>query len=64
MAILGEMNRVSGSMSVKGSISYVPQDSWVLSETLRENVVLGHEANIERYKEAIESSALVQVRLF
>ena len=61
MAILGEMNKISGSTYVNGSISYVPQDAWILSDTLRENILLGSELNLEWYKEAIETSALGQV---
>ncbi len=61
MSILNEMHVVHGTKSVNGTISYVPQDAWVLSATFRENIVMGGDFDAERYRQAVESSALVQV---
>ncbi len=61
LSIMGEMNRVSGQRLVHGSISYVPQEAWVMSTTVRENVVLDTDFNLERYKMAIESTSLDKV---
>ena len=61
MALLGEMDIVKGSTSVNGRISYVPQEAWVFSASLRENIIVGQELDVNRYKMAIEAAALVRV---
>jgi len=33
-ALLGEMERVSGEVSLKGSVSYVPQQAWIQNATI------------------------------
>ena len=61
MSLMDEMYIVHGHKTVHGNISYVPQDAWVLSTTLRENVLMGKELDADKYKQAIESTSLVQV---
>ena len=61
MSIMGEMNPVSGERRVNGSVSYVPQEAWVMSASIRENVVLDADFNLKRHKLAIEASALDKV---
>lgn len=48
-AILGELTLLSGSISKKGSISYVSQIPYILNATLKENILFGHPYNEERY---------------
>lgn len=38
-AILGELQGVSGRLRVQGSIAYVPQRPWIMSSTLRDNIL-------------------------
>ncbi|KAJ2802388.1 hypothetical protein H4R20_003297, partial [Coemansia guatemalensis] len=38
-AILGNMIKCSGSVSICGNIAYVPQQPWILNATLRENIL-------------------------
>ena len=38
-AILGEIDKVRGSMSRRGSVAYIPQISWLKSATIRENII-------------------------
>lgn len=38
-AILGEIDKVGGSLSRRGSIAYIPQTSWLRSATIRENIL-------------------------
>ena len=63
MSLMDEMYIVHGQKAVHGNISYVPQDAWVLSTTVRENVLMGKTWDADKYREAIETSVLVQVRL-
>lgn len=41
MAIIGVMPHNSGVASVRGSIALVTQQAWILSETLRANILFG-----------------------
>ena len=61
MAILNEMNEKSGTLHVNGSISYVPQEAWVMSATLRYNVTMENDYDMEKYKNIIDATALAQV---
>ncbi|GJN00724.1 hypothetical protein PR202_ga17925 [Eleusine coracana subsp. coracana] len=57
-SIIGETCVVSGSISSCGSTSYVPQVPWILSGSLRDNILLGKEFDPMRYEEVIEACAL------
>ncbi|KAJ2776525.1 hypothetical protein GGI15_004822, partial [Coemansia interrupta] len=57
-AILGEMVKDSGNVSVTGSIAYVPQQPWILNATLRDNILFGHCFEEEFYNRVIEVCAL------
>lgn len=41
-ALIGSMVKRSGTVKVGGSIAYVAQSSWIMNDTLRENVVMGN----------------------
>lgn len=41
-AILGEMTRSKGQVIVRGEIAYFSQSAYLLSATVRENIVFGH----------------------
>ena len=43
------MIRTAGSSALQGSVSYVPQQAWVMNETLRENILFGKAYDEERY---------------
>ena len=57
-ALLGEMNKITGEISVCGHIDYVPQTSWILNATLKENILFGKEFNQVLYERVIEACAL------
>jgi ABC-type multidrug transport system fused ATPase/permease subunit len=58
-AILGEMERTTGTQGVAGSVAYVPQTAWVLNATVQDNVTLGLPFDEERYETAMVASQLV-----
>ncbi|XP_065058100.1 ATP-binding cassette sub-family C member 5-like [Rhopilema esculentum] len=57
-AVLGQMNLTSGSVEVEKSIAYVPQQAWIINETVRSNILFGEEYNDARYKESCSMCAL------
>ncbi|KAJ2608021.1 hypothetical protein H4S08_004609 [Coemansia sp. RSA 1365] len=57
-AILGDMVKCSGSVTICGSVAYVPQQPWILNTTLRENIIFGHRYDKEFFNEVIDACAL------
>ncbi|KAH6790126.1 multidrug resistance-associated protein 6 [Perilla frutescens var. frutescens] len=57
-AILGEIPKISGTMSVIGSVAYVSQASWIQSGTIRDNILFGKAMDKAKYEEAIRVCAL------
>ncbi|XP_057630326.1 ATP-binding cassette sub-family C member 3 [Chionomys nivalis] len=58
-ALLGEMEKLEGTVSVKGSVAYVPQQAWIQNCTLQENVLFGQPMRPKRYQQALETCALL-----
>lgn len=61
MAILGELEASSGSVSVKGKVAYVSQQAWVFSGSLRQNIIFGSPYDKGRFDRVIRASALYRV---
>ncbi|KAK7938450.1 hypothetical protein WMY93_001776 [Mugilogobius chulae] len=57
-ALLGEMDKVEGTVSVKGSVAYVPQQAWIQNSTLKQNIVFGQELSEPWYQQVVEACAL------
>ncbi|XP_058780381.1 ABC transporter C family member 13-like isoform X2 [Vicia villosa] len=57
-SILGEMRLDQGSIYSNGSIAYVPQVPWILSGTVRDNILFGKSYHPERYTDTIKACAL------
>lgn len=62
--MLEEMSLTSGNVVTRGSKAYVPQEAWILSDSVRENILLGSKHNAEEYQKTLEACALLQVGLF
>ncbi|KAJ0008012.1 hypothetical protein Pint_30337 [Pistacia integerrima] len=57
-SILGETLLVCGSIHSSGSIAYVPQVPWILSGTIRDNVLFGKNYDPGRYSDVVRACAL------
>jgi ABC-type multidrug transport system fused ATPase/permease subunit len=57
-ALIGEMYKFHGCAKTVGRIAYVPQQSWILNATLRDNILFGLEYDQERYERIIAASGL------
>ncbi|XP_066545950.1 multidrug resistance-associated protein 1 isoform X2 [Amia ocellicauda] len=58
-ALLGEMVKRDGKVSVKGSVAYVPQQAWIQNATMRDNIVFGREKKENWYQRVVEACALL-----
>ncbi|XP_062618978.1 multidrug resistance-associated protein 1-like isoform X2 [Saccostrea cucullata] len=59
-AILGEMTKIRGSVTIKGSIAYVSQQAWIQNATIEENILFGFKMDKKRYHRIIEACGLTQ----
>ncbi|KAJ3098524.1 hypothetical protein HDU97_003943 [Phlyctochytrium planicorne] len=76
LALLGELKRLGGgaylndpalpgpftstSVGEPTGVAYVAQTSWLLNATIRDNITMGAEFNLERYKAVLEACALIR----
>ena len=58
-AILGEMNKQSGSYYINGNVSYAAQQAWILNATLKDNILFGNEYIESKYNNVLEACALI-----
>uniref|UniRef100_A0A9J8D7L8 ABC-type glutathione-S-conjugate transporter n=1 Tax=Cyprinus carpio carpio TaxID=630221 RepID=A0A9J8D7L8_CYPCA len=58
-AMLGETEKRSGAVSVKGSIAYVPQQAWIQNASLQDNILFGQEKKESWYQRVLEACALL-----
>ncbi|PNJ62440.1 ABCC11 isoform 5 [Pongo abelii] len=59
-AILEEMHLLEGSVGVQGSLAYVPQQAWIISGTIRENILMGGPYDKARYLQVLHCCSLNQ----
>ncbi|MQM07035.1 hypothetical protein Taro_039864 [Colocasia esculenta] len=57
-SILGEMHLLHGSIDCCGTIAYVPQVPWIMSGSVRDNILFGEKFHARRYSEVLHVCAL------
>ncbi|KAI0080155.1 metal resistance protein YCF1 [Panus rudis PR-1116 ss-1] len=57
-AIIGEMRRVEGEVILRGDVSYAPQNPWIMSATVRDNILFSHAYDEEFYNLVLDACAL------
>ncbi|XP_060795614.1 ATP-binding cassette sub-family C member 3 isoform X2 [Neoarius graeffei] len=57
-ALLGEMEKLDGQISIRGSVAYVPQQAWIQNATLRDNILFGKPYIEEKYRRVLDACAL------
>lgn len=62
MHILGEIPTKDGVLKLDGRISYSPQEPWIFSSSLQQNILFGEEMNTKKYWKVVEVCGLLQVR--
>ncbi|KAJ7180495.1 multidrug resistance-associated ABC transporter [Mycena filopes] len=58
--IIGDMSRSEGKLSLFGNIAYAPQNPWIMSATVRENITFNHLYDDAFYQTVLEACALGQ----
>uniref|UniRef100_A0AAX7TMG0 ABC-type glutathione-S-conjugate transporter n=1 Tax=Astatotilapia calliptera TaxID=8154 RepID=A0AAX7TMG0_ASTCA len=58
-AMLGETEKRSGQVTVKGSVAYVPQQAWIQNATVQDNIIFGREKLKTWYHRVLEACALL-----
>jgi ABC-type transport system involved in cytochrome bd biosynthesis fused ATPase/permease subunit len=61
MGMINEMRRIRGEVSFGGTVSLVPQQAWVQSGTLKDNITFSTDpesVNEARVKEVIRATGL------
>lgn len=57
-ALLNTLHQQGGTMHKRGKVGYIPQESFLINNTVRENILFGEKFDHERYYKAIELSQL------
>ena len=57
-AILGLMEKITGTITIKGAVAYVTQQAWIQNMTLRDNILFGKPFDEDRYLSVLEACAL------
>ncbi|KNE58867.1 hypothetical protein AMAG_04404 [Allomyces macrogynus ATCC 38327] len=57
-AILGEMDRLDGHVTVRGTIAYVAQQPWIQQMSVRDNILFGRAFDQAQYDTVLDACAL------
>ena len=62
LAMMNEMYKIAGKVSKNGKISYLPQEAFLLNDTVRNNIIFGSSLEFDQklYDKAIKISELEQ----
>ena len=61
MLLSGELPLLSGHVKVNGSVSYVPQQPWIFSGTIKQNILFGLPYDAEKYDKVVNACSLIEV---
>ncbi|CAG8856864.1 3522_t:CDS:2, partial [Gigaspora margarita] len=57
-ALVGEMKRIKGEISLGGKVGYCPQAAWIQNATLRDNIIFRLPFDEEKYRQVIKDCCL------
>lgn len=61
MGLLEEMEKTTGILDVQGSVFYVPQEPWIFTASIRQNILFGKPYNKEKFDRVLKHCCLEQV---
>ncbi|KAJ3417589.1 Canalicular multispecific organic anion transporter 2 [Chytridiales sp. JEL 0842] len=57
-ALVGEMRRVQGDVTLRGSMGWCPQAAWIFNATVKDNILFGQPYDEKKYMEVLKKCAL------
>ncbi|KAL3857797.1 hypothetical protein ACJMK2_012432 [Sinanodonta woodiana] len=57
-ALLGDMEKMTGQVTINGTIAYVPQQAWIQNSTLRDNIVFNKTMDKTKYRLVLDACTL------
>ncbi|KAK3818901.1 MAG: multi drug resistance-associated protein MRP [Benniella sp.] len=57
-ALCNDMERVAGEIRVRGPVAFVPQQPWIINDTLRANILFGNPFDQTYYQQTVEACCL------
>lgn len=60
IALLGELQKISGDLDLKGSVFYLSQEPWIFTDTIQQNILFGNEYDKDKYNTVIKVCCLEQ----
>ena len=61
MAAMNEISIIEGHIKVRGTVSYVSQEAWIFSGTVRQNILFGKDYDERKFENVIDVCALRKV---
>lgn len=58
-ALLGDLYKATGTVTLRGSVAYVAQQPWVLNASVRDNITFGKLWDPDFYVETVKACALI-----
>ncbi|TVY35751.1 Metal resistance protein [Lachnellula occidentalis] len=59
-ALLGDLWKVKGQVTVHGKTAYVAQQAWIMNASVKENILFGHRWDPVFYDKTIKACALIE----
>ncbi|CAO3563902.1 unnamed protein product [Mortierella alpina] len=59
-ALCGDLERVRGEVRVRGSVAFIPQQAWIMNDTLRNNILFGQPYDPVYYQKTTDACCLQQ----
>jgi ATP-binding cassette subfamily C (CFTR/MRP) protein 4 len=56
--ILKEIEPTGGTVDVQGTLSFSPQEAWIFSASIRQNILFGQEMDLDKYQKVMRVCAL------
>jgi ATP-binding cassette subfamily C (CFTR/MRP) protein 1 len=57
-AMIGDMHKSDGQVIISGNVAYAPQNPWILSASVRDNILFSHEYEEDFYNVVLDACAL------
>ncbi|XP_075643519.1 putative ABC transporter C family member 15 isoform X4 [Castanea sativa] len=58
--VLGEIQKLSGTVKISGTKAYVSQSPWILTGNIRENILFGNQYDSAKYNRTVKACALTK----